>query len=165
MLRRLIKGIQTLEDFLLTAILLMMLALACGQILLRNVFDSGLIWSDSLLRIAVLWVALIGAMVASRNANHINIDLVSRWLSAKHQWLANSLTALFTCIVCGAMAYHSFRFVQFEFLDGFTAFGAVPNWACQLILPLAFAVIALRYLAILAFSLRYKQPLDDQLTR
>jgi TRAP-type C4-dicarboxylate transport system permease small subunit len=57
-----------------------MISLAFAQIVLRNGFDGGIVWADSLLRIMVLWIALIGAVVASRDQRHINIDLISRFL-------------------------------------------------------------------------------------
>ncbi len=159
-IRKLVQGIEYFEDLLLAVILLLMIALAFAQIVLRNMFDSGIVWGDSLLRIAVLWVALIGAMVASRSGNHINIDLVTRWVGIQARWIVTSISATFTIAICAVLAYHSYRFVQFEFEDGFTAFAAVPNWVCEFIMPLAFVVIALRYLAILVYCLRYRQPME-----
>lgn len=162
-IRKLIRGIEAFEDLLLAAILLFMIALAFTQILLRNAFDSGIVWGDSLLRVSVLWVALIGAMVASRSGNHINIDLVTRWVSDRRRWIVTSISATFTIAICSVLAWHSFRFVRFEYEDGFLAFAAVPNWACEVIMPLAFLVIALRYLAILVYSIRYRRPIEPRL--
>jgi TRAP-type C4-dicarboxylate transport system permease small subunit len=53
---------------LLVLLLLAMISLAFAQIVLRNGFDGGIIWADSLLRIMVLWIALIGAVVASQGS-------------------------------------------------------------------------------------------------
>ena len=39
-------------------ILTAMIVLAATQIVLRNLFDSGIIWGDAALRVAVLWVGL-----------------------------------------------------------------------------------------------------------
>jgi hypothetical protein len=36
--------------------------------------------------------------------------------------------------------------VTAEYYDGGRAFGQVPVWVCEAIMPLAFAVMALRYL-------------------
>ena len=48
-----------------------MILLATTQILMRNLWDTGLAWADPSLRIAVLWVALLGALAATRDDNHI----------------------------------------------------------------------------------------------
>ena len=73
--------LRKLEDALLVTLLLSMVGIATTQVLLRNLFDSGFYWGDSLVRVIVLWVALVGAMIASRNDSHIRIDLASRFLS------------------------------------------------------------------------------------
>ncbi len=71
---------KRVEDFLLFLLLAGMILLATGQIALRNFFAAGVIWGDELLRIILLWLALFGAMAASRDNKHINIDIVSRFL-------------------------------------------------------------------------------------
>ena len=61
-------------------LLLGMIGMAAGQVLLRNFFDGGVYWGDSAVRVMVLWVTMLGAMVASRDDSHIRIDLVGRFL-------------------------------------------------------------------------------------
>ena len=59
--------------------------LALAQILLRNVFDIGFLWLESLLKIQVLWLALQGAMIGTRQGRHIRIDLLTRILPSRLQ--------------------------------------------------------------------------------
>ena len=66
---------------LLALLLTSMIGIAAFQVVLRNFFDSGLYWGDSAVRVMVLWVAMLGAMVASRKDEHIRIDLVARFAS------------------------------------------------------------------------------------
>ena len=134
------------EDGLLAFTLGSMVLLAGTQILLRNVFDSGIAWGDPTLRVMVLWVALLGAMVATRNGNHIRIDILTHILSGKYHHIAHRLTDLFACIVCALLAWHGGRFVVFEWEDGSLLFGSVPAWICEIIIPVGFAVMALRFL-------------------
>ena len=75
------KRLHRAEDALLVLLLSAMIALASTQILLRNLFDSGFVWIDPLLRVLVLWLGLIGATVATRNNRHIRIDLLSKLFS------------------------------------------------------------------------------------
>ncbi len=73
---RLLAGaLGRLEDALLVALLGVLLLLASTQILLRNLFDAGLTWADPLLRVLVLWLGLLGAMIASRSGKHITLDV------------------------------------------------------------------------------------------
>src|SRR5690606_33547420 len=58
---------RLLEDALIVLLLGALVVLASAQILLRNVFSMGLAWSDGLVRMLVLWLALLGALAASRD--------------------------------------------------------------------------------------------------
>ena len=148
----LIKTLRTLllriEDGFLIALILGILSMAVVQIVLRNVFDTGIIWGDILVRILVLWIGMTGAVVASRRGEHINVDIVTRFLPAAARSTAAAIVAILTAVVSAVAAYHSFRFVVAEAAFGGTAFAGVPVWLCQVIIPLGFAVIAMRYLLL-----------------
>jgi len=135
------------EDALLVLLLAAMIGLAATQIALRNLFDTGIAWGDPLLRITVMWVGLLGAMVATRENDHIHIDLLTRRLSGRAAAAANAAAALFTGVVCAVLAWHGARFVMLDFNTGTTAFAAVPAWVPELMIPIGFGVMALRFLA------------------
>ncbi len=139
------RALHRIEDGLLVVLLLAMIALAAAQILLRNLFDTGLTWSDPLLRMLVLWVGLLGALNASRADQHISVDLVARVLAGRVRSAVRALTSLFTCAVTALVAYHGGRFVAGEFDVGDVAFARLPVWLFETIIPFAFGAIALRY--------------------
>ena len=55
------------------------------------------------------------------------------------------VTSLFTALVCAVVAYHSARFVASEMEYAAAAFAGVPAWTCEIVIPVAFGLIALRY--------------------
>ncbi len=138
-------AIHRLEDIVLVLLLFTMISLAFAQIVLRNGFDGGFVWADSLLRIMVLWIALIGAVVASRDQRHINIDLISRFLPPIGKRIAGVLSCLFTLLICGVLAWYSFDFVKMEYESPSFAFAKVPTWLCESIMPIAFTLMSVRY--------------------
>lgn len=140
--------LRRLEDSILVALLALMIGMAASQVVLRNFFDSGLYWSDSLVRVAVLWVALVGAMVASRDDSHIRIDLVSRLVAPTYQHWVQRLTRLFTFAVLCLFTWGSGHFVYYEYLDQAIAFGDVPAWVLEIIMPIGGGVMAIRYLLL-----------------
>ena len=140
--------LRRLEDGILVSLLILMIGMAAGQVVLRNFFDSGLYWSDSLVRVAVLWVALVGAMVASRDDSHIRIDLVSRLVSPAYKHWVERLTWLFTFIVLCLFTWGSGNFVYYEYVDEAIAFGDVPAWMLEVIMPVGGGVMAVRYLLL-----------------
>ncbi len=148
---RLARGTRRLllrcEDLLLVGMLCGMILLAMLQIVLRNLWNTSLVWGDPSLRIAVLWVTLLGAMAATRERHHIHIDLISRLLPPRARAYTRVLTDLFSSLICGVLAWVSGRFVLYEWQDGNILFASLPAWAGEIILPIGFAVMSLRFLA------------------
>ena len=143
---RLLRVTALVEDALLVLILAAMVGLAATQIVLRNLFDGAILWADPMLRVGVLWVGMIGAMVATRGDKQISVDAVSRFLPPRWKARVRVVTDLFTAVVSAVVAWSALRLVLDDRAAGGTAVAFVPVWACEAILPLAFAVIALRYL-------------------
>lgn len=137
--------IHRIEDILLALLLGTLVLIAPLQIVLRNFFDAGWVWADPFLRVLVLWVALLGALVASRQDKQISVDVVSKFLSLRAKAIVGVLNGLFTTFVCSVVAYHSWLFVAGEREFGSKAFGDVPAWLCQAVIPFAFAMIAVRH--------------------
>jgi TRAP-type C4-dicarboxylate transport system permease small subunit len=151
-LARLIRVVTWFENGLLIILLALMVLLAGSQILLRNVFDISILDVDQLLRLLVLWVALLGAVAASREGKHIRVDVISHWFPGRVRAGAQALTDMFTIAVCLVLAWQAVRFIRTE--AGVNAFGALPGWVAELILPVAFTLIALRYSLLLAHHVR-----------
>jgi TRAP-type C4-dicarboxylate transport system permease small subunit len=149
-----VRWLHRLEDGLLILALLAMIVMAVLQILLRVLFHTGVIWGDELVRVLVLWLGLLGAVSASRTDRHIRIDLASRYLPERFKVWAAAVMQLATALVCGVVTWYAVRFVQIEFEFQDRAFANVPAWVCELIIPLGFAVISLRYVILFINQLR-----------
>ena len=133
------------EDGILVTLVVMIIGMAVTQILLRNFLDTGVVWGDILVRIMVLWIGMVGAMVASRRGEHISIDILSRFMSPRIRNMVNGFVQFTTCMICSIATYYSVKFVMSEDEYGGNAFATVPVWLCEAINPFAFFVIALRY--------------------
>ena len=132
-----------------------MLILAASQIIMREVFNSGAGWIDPLLRIAVLWLGLFGALLATRINPHIEIDVLTHLPLGRVKAVINIVTSMFAATVCGIIAYHSTRFVLDEIEYASTAFSNLPAWPFETVIPVTCSLMTLRFL-ILA-SCRIKQ--------
>ena len=153
-LQRILWGANRLEDGILIALLALLIGMAALQILLRNLFGTGLVWGDVLVRISVLWIGLIGAMIATRQNKHISIDLVARYLPKRVDLPVKAAVELFAAGICALAAYYSYLFVRTEFELGGTAFAQVPVWVCEAVMPLAFTVMAIRYFTMSLIKFR-----------
>jgi len=84
-------------------------------------------------------------MVGARRNNHIKIDLATQWLP---DWLAHwfqRLVALMSALALTVLSWHTWRLVEDERAWGTSSLIGIETWQLQLIMPVAFAVMALRY--------------------
>ncbi|MGA9575298.1 MAG: TRAP transporter small permease [Lysobacterales bacterium] len=137
------------EDAVLLVILISMILLAGTQILLRNVFDTSLFWGDEMLRLMVLWLTVAGGLAASRMDKHISIAVLDRFLPDAAKLVTKVVIDLFTASICALFAWHSARFVYSSYEFGDTLMRDVPAWTMQIILPVGFALMALRHLIMM----------------
>lgn len=153
-----IRLLNRVEDGVIVTILLLMILLAVLQIILRNFFGMSLVWVEPTLQNAVLWIGLLGAMIASRRDEHIRIDIASRLITQGGQrWLAVCVDA-FTAGICGLVAWHSIGFIREEMAYPSMAFASVPSWLLQMIIPVGFAVMALRYAGLTVLDVLDRRP-------
>jgi TRAP-type C4-dicarboxylate transport system permease small subunit len=146
-LKRLASGWLRLEEILLVSLLLLMVLLGFLQIFFRNVISVGLIWIDPLQRHMVLWVALLGASVATRENRHITIDLLQGRLGEKSLARIRAAIHFFSAFICFLLIHPALRFIQEEYQVGKTLALGIPIWVSQSILPVMLTVIGLRFLA------------------
>lgn len=156
--KKLIHLIHRLEDGLLIITLAAMVLLALSQIILRNVFDTGIEWTDPLLRVLVLWLGLLGAIAATRQNRHITIDVISRLLPRSGQMITAIISNLFSASICAVISYYAAMFVVMEYEDGIIAFANIPAWLCESIIPLGFGLMALRFVINIGGSVKRGPP-------
>ena len=134
-----------IEKITLTVMLSVMILLAFIQIILRNVFSSGIAWGDPLVRYLVLWVGFIGASLATREGKHITIEVFSRWLSDLGNRYLQAISSFISALVCALLVFAGWTFVSNEAQMGGTTFLQIPLWIPQIIIPVAFAMMTLRF--------------------
>lgn len=146
------RGLASAEDLLMLVIVISMAIIAVTQIIMRNTFGGGLLWADAYTRISVLWIAMLGAMSASRSQKHIAIDLVMQRLPLAYHRIGLRISHALTALVCFITAWFSTDFVLQERSFAAMAFGQIPVWWCQSIIPVAFVVMGLRYVVAVFFA-------------
>ncbi len=143
--RRLGLYLHQLENALLLLLFLMMMMVAVWQIIMRHTHWGGLVWADDFLRVEVLWLAMLGAVVASRDRTHLGLDLVRRFFPERPRRIVERIVAALTMSLAAVLAWYCYGFVHEEIDAGTQAFGNVPSWVAEAILPIGFGLIALHY--------------------
>jgi TRAP-type C4-dicarboxylate transport system permease small subunit len=137
--------IDRIEQTLVAILLSVMIIIALLQIVLRNLFSTGLTWGDPLVRNLVLWVGFIGAAIATREGKHLSIDVVSQWVPTRRKVFLEVIIDVFSFIICGLLTFAAVKFVRNEALIGSVTFQGISSWIPELILPITFGLMTLRY--------------------
>jgi TRAP-type C4-dicarboxylate transport system permease small subunit len=125
-----------------------MVILSFGQVVARNLFSTGFIWVDHVLRLEVLWVAFIGAAHATEYHQHIKIDFIaSITRSDFSKQLITAGAHMFAFIICCLLFIVSSYYIRIVSSDiTSTVIQGIPDWSFQLIVPYCFFFAALRFL-------------------
>ncbi len=162
------RGLHKIEDLFLGSILFAMVVFAFVQLLMKNIFTevtlfghsiaipplqwlhdavgTGPVWGDAFLRQLVLWMAVLGAAVATRYDRHINVEIGSKFLPKRWKIGVRIYTDAFAATICGLLVYSGVGLVRSEMGARSIAFASVPAWVMELVIPIGFGLICLRYL-------------------
>ena len=131
---------------MLVALLTTMMLVAVGQIIMREAFGTGFAWADELVRLIVLWLALVGSIAACRENRHIRIDALSHVLPDNVVKAIRVFVDLFAAAVCAVVAVQAWRYLQIEIEYEDTVLVNTPAWIAHVIMPAAFGLISYRFL-------------------
>ncbi len=139
--------IRRFEQLALATLLFAMLGFSVLQIILRNVFHTGIIWVEPLLRYLVLWIGFTAAVVATGRLRHIHMDVIGRLLPEGPRLWVTQLTALVAAVICMVLARASWIFLRQEHEFGSEGFLGIPTWLLTCVIFLGFATMSKRFAA------------------
>jgi C4-dicarboxylate transporter DctQ subunit len=151
--------LDRIEEVFMAVALAFMTILTFVQVVLRYLFGTGMVWSLEATTYTFAWLVLIGMSYGVRTRAHIAVDLVINHLPAVLRRIV-VLSAIALCIVyCGFMIYGGWVFVDRLMVLGNDARDIpAPRWLLTVILPIAFALLAYRFLQV---AWRIIDPADD----
>ena len=139
-----------LESWAIVFLLTIMILMAFLQVVLRDIFKTGILWGDIFTRNLVLWVGFLGAALASKEHRHFSIDIITKRLSTRLKKIAGAVTNLFGAVVCYLLMQASVTFLRDEMQADTTVFTVgqkeIPFWYFELIIPIGFGLIAVHFI-------------------
>ena len=138
--------LQRLEEGVIALLLGSLVVFGSTQIVLRNFFHSGLLWADPLMRHIVLWLGCLGAAAATSEVRQIHIDVFTRLLPERARPARRMVVYTATAAAAFALGVAALRLVVDERAFGDVAFGILPIWVLQTVLPFSLFVISYRSL-------------------
>jgi C4-dicarboxylate transporter DctQ subunit len=141
------RTIDHLEEGILATLLAFMTILTFLQVLLRYVFNTGIVWSLEATTYSFAALVLFGMSYGVRTRTHIAVDLFTGKLSESPRRYV-SMIAVAACLLYAIlMLYGSSILVERLFVLGNDARDIpVPKWLLTATMPLGFALLAYRFI-------------------
>jgi len=152
---RFLKWIKRLVGWSVAVLLAWMVVLALVQVILRWFFSIGISWADQQLRQLVLWVGLLGGVMAAVENRHIRIDLLEHYFNKRIHLIIGRMVSIIAGIGSIYLGYISIGFIASEkgadlVFDNLLFGAPVPVWIVELIIPTCFWLIGLFFLIPIA---------------
>jgi TRAP-type C4-dicarboxylate transport system permease small subunit len=138
-------SLYKVQKVVVVVLFLALLGLSATQVILRLAFHTGVPNADTMMRYLVMWVAFLGASLATYKGRHINLDVVSRSLKKLNKNLVKFLVSLVSFVILSFLLKASVEFIMNEMPDSQMVF-FVPVWLLETIIPLMFFFMSLVYL-------------------
>jgi TRAP-type C4-dicarboxylate transport system permease small subunit len=129
---------------------------ACGM------FPGGLNWAQPLGLVLTLWVAYLGASMATKENLHLRVEAVQHALPEKIRRATGLLSGVLTAMFCLVLAYIGSRYVMVRYDEWVQSDGLgslheslpIPYFASFLVVPLAYVLMAVRFVGIGVLAFR-----------
>jgi C4-dicarboxylate transporter DctQ subunit len=142
---RLARGLDRVEEVFIALALAFMTLLTFVQVVLRYLFESGLVWSLEATTYTFGWLVVVGMAYGVRTRAHIAADVLTRTLPPAAQRLVAFVALTLSLIYCGLMIYGSWALVAgLESLGHDAQDIPLPRWLLAAVLPAGFGLLALR---------------------
>jgi TRAP-type C4-dicarboxylate transport system permease small subunit len=143
---RINRIVSAVEDILIVLFLGVMVIMVMLQVIMRNMYQSGIVGGDDLVRHLVLWIAFFGAGVATRSNAHVRMDALTNFMPERLLKYSDVVVSLFSFIISAIMVYASVKFLYIEYQShGHSPFLNLPLWMLQSILPVGYLLLACRF--------------------
>ena len=145
-LKKIDDVIARLEEALVVFMVFTIILLNVLQIFFRAMAVNVPAYSTSMNQILVLWLAMIGGSLATRKAEHIKVDFVSKYLKGRLRYYIMLVIDIFAMVICGFLIVYALDFIKLEYdmMEMLTAI-PVPLWILQLVMPASLLIIMYRF--------------------
>jgi C4-dicarboxylate transporter DctM subunit len=132
------------EDSIASLALLIMVVLPLLEIVVRRAFGVGVPGSGPIVQHLTLWVGFLGAAMAARDGKLLALATGTFIPPGRWRRAANVIAAAFGAWSAVVLAWGGWQMASIERETGTTIGAGIPTWIAQIVLPIAFALIAVR---------------------
>ncbi|QEN09360.1 TRAP transporter large permease subunit [Oceanispirochaeta crateris] len=145
---RLISRVLNKIEFRVASLVFLILAFVpVLEILTRLFFNNGIKGAESYVSHAVIWVAFLAGMIASKEKAHLSLTSGRDLFKGSLAVFSTSLSRILSGGICFGLTFSALSFILIGF-DPTQMVGLIPIRFVALIIPLGFMVMGLRFFYI-----------------
>lgn len=99
--------------------------------------------SQVLVQHLTLWIAFLGAIIATRGNNLLALTRSSLFSDQESFDIGKKIAMLTTFLVLISLAYGSYELLKIEIIDSIDIAPMIPRWLAQIIMPSGFLIMAI----------------------
>ena len=136
--------LATAEDAFASTALAAMVLLPLGEIIARRAFGRGIPGSGPIVQHLTLWVGFLGAAIAARDGKLLALATRTFLPEGYLRRAVAILASAFGACAATVLAWGGWQMTAIEREAATTIGAGISTWVAQMVLPVAFAMIALR---------------------
>jgi TRAP-type C4-dicarboxylate transport system permease small subunit len=138
---------EKLLDYLSVVCMALILLLVLGQVIMRYIFNSPLVWSEELAVYCMVWLAFTGAIMAMRDKEHIEVNIILVFLPEKARRLMKLVSKSITAIFLIVLTIYGFRLT----IENYN----IPSAANQIPMGYVYIIIPVSAIGMLYYNVKH----------
>ena len=139
-----------LEEAIISLLIVIMTLLVFLDVIMRFVFNTGLMWNQELTLLTCAWFVLFGASYGLKVGSHIGMDAFVKLFPEGVQRFLTGIGAVLSLVYCSLLLYGSFIYLKKMKMIGIGLEDLpIPRWIAHSILIFGVILFSIRLLQIL----------------
>lgn len=124
--------------------LVVTVASTAGAVWVGQGLGAGYSWAPNISLTLLLWMAFLGASMATHEGRHLAVDAVRKLIKPEHTRLFNAASLAFSAFITGAFLYLAVIYIS-KRIGETPEPGKIPDWIKVLSIPVSLAFMTLRF--------------------
>lgn len=150
------------ENFLAAASLAVAASIAIAAVVRRFVFGGGIFWSEEAIIFLIIFSTFVGAAIALRHDEHVNVDIFPVFLGERGEWFFKLLGSVLILIYCAVIGGYGWLLITLPAARAtITPALNLPLWVVELALPIGLTLLLIRSLQLVYRTARGRQTFPE----
>ncbi|WP_300456050.1 TRAP transporter small permease [Desulfobacula sp.] len=143
-----IDRIQTAMIILAGIMLIFIMLSVCLEVVLRNLFNTSLIWITEVTEVLLLYITFLGSAWVLKEGGHVKVDIILSRLSPRKISFLGIFSSIIGIFVCLILTVYGFKLTMASLQNGLYTTSAleIPMWIILIIIPIGGLMLLIQFM-------------------